>query len=194
MSLSQRRRWQEDFARLQAQFQQRSVIPIDRRTPGVVEGVKAGLSLTALSPEPVAGKVLDGQECYDSSGTLVTGNFVYDIDVKIWTDNAEGGLFTRANAYETVFTYDTPRAIKTIYLDVMKKQIAVGGTSYLKVLEGAVEVIAPFSWGQMDWTAEAQKSFTPSSATSSINVQMYQSSGNKAMVKGRAADKKFLHQ
>ena len=72
MSSSQLRKWQEDFARLQTQFAQRFP-PFYPRQPGLVEGVKAGMALSPLSPEPVAGKVLDSQECYDSNGNLITG-------------------------------------------------------------------------------------------------------------------------
>ena len=78
MSLSQHRSWERILAEAKRRYQyqqsrQPEIVFVQR---GLVTGVKAGLSLTALSPEPTATTVLSTQECYNSSGTKITGTLL----------------------------------------------------------------------------------------------------------------------
>ena len=92
----------------------RSQIPVDRRTPGLVQGVKAGLSLVALSPEPTAPKIMSGQECYDSSGAKVTGTFegysktILPVDEELGTENDDNVACTASTSCVNNDTGGTP--------------------------------------------------------------------------------------
>ena len=59
----------------------RSEIPIDRRKPGLVQGVKAGLSLSVLSPAADAGEIESGEKAYDHLGSIIVGTKLYAVSV-----------------------------------------------------------------------------------------------------------------
>ena len=73
MSIS-RSDWEKTFQQIRARLAH-TVPPVRYpvQAPSII-GIKAGLSLVALSPEPLAGTLIVGQECYQSDSTKVTGS------------------------------------------------------------------------------------------------------------------------
>ena len=139
MSSSQLRRWQEDFARLQAQYQQRAFIPIDRRTPGLVQGVKAGISLVALSPEPTAPTLWKGQDCYGSDGVKVTGTGVVKQGSALASDNTERSTASTSYVDVTGVTHTGSLDGKLLLCMIHNGWASTcNATLYLQLLEDAV--------------------------------------------------------
>ena len=103
MSIS-RSDWEKTFQQIRARLAH-TVPPVRYpvSVPSVI-GVKAGLSLVALSPEPTAPKLITSQQCYDSSGSLITGTGIPKIDQSL-TEKLIGteGTHNFSNvAYNTV--------------------------------------------------------------------------------------------
>ena len=184
MSLSQRRRWQQDFARLQAQFSQRSFIPTDFRKPGLVEGVKAGLSLVALSPEPLSATLLNGQECYNSSGTLVTGNLDFaSVYIDAW--NTAGQVTTTVGSSITTY-FKILRAklyVKAGTVTIKFHYVSIGGDDkafhYIRVTEDDVVKVAEFNpAGQ---TVDVTKTYVSAGGIVEIALEAHNTVGKLTM-------------
>ena len=97
MSIS-RSDWEKTFNQIRARLAH-TVPPVRYPVVGPsVIGVKAGLSLVALSPEPTAPFVFTGRECYNSSGTKIIGTLAIK---EVWSSqdevSAEGGFNGRNN-------------------------------------------------------------------------------------------------
>ena len=174
MSLSQRRRWQEDFARLQAQFQLRSQIPIDRRRPGLVEGVKAGLVLVALSTPAVAADIYLNKEAYNDAGVKIIGTLtVPSVQASCVEEAGEGYIQRVVNTPVatwqdalTVVVYIRTTNLVTVEL----RHSCNANTARFRVMEDAVEKIAPqaIAVAQTDYS----QTFTPTVGSRTLRIQV----------------------
>ena len=100
MSISQSE-WDKTLQQIRARFAS-TLPPVRYPQTGKVLGVKAGLSLVALSPEPLAGTTLVGHECYNSSGTKIAGT----MDLKVvWSAMQEAADRSPAGNGETNTTF-----------------------------------------------------------------------------------------
>ena len=129
MSIS-RSDWEKTFNQIRARLAH-TVPPVRYPVVGPsVIGVKAGLSLVALSPEPTAPKIVSGQECYNSSGTLVTGMGALSALQKAVCNNSAIGT---GGAHITVLTYNVEAGITKVAVVAFMYANADGGNEYLYI-------------------------------------------------------------
>ena len=144
-------------------------------------GVKAGLSLVSLSPEPVAGKIAFGQECYNSSGTKITGDFYPQlIDFESCATDVNG-IEISSTTYMKLYGLKCEKKLSTVTIVFDWK--VNGGTGYCRIKEDASIEVAEFTTVSGSYVSTGNKTFTPGSATSEIAIEVHNSAGFNLFVR-----------
>lgn len=180
MSSSQSRTWQQTLQELQKRFQyQVSQSPQITFQPqiGKIIGVKAGLSLVALSPEPTPPTIKLGQECYNSSGTKIIGTLAPTLGLRVGYNTINCQLSTGASfsaAFVKVIRYSGEHKTGTVTIAFRASSNPV--TMNCIITEDDVEKVASFgiAFGYADY----DKSFVTAKTNSEIAIELQGSDAN----------------